>query len=86
MESLQARDESPTREFAGARPDFAATLYDGRRVVGRKRDGQWTIYVYASASDDRLLGYATARTRLSALQHAGLSGDDAGEVLGRAGI
>jgi hypothetical protein len=78
------RSERPAREFVGARPDFAATLYDGRRVVGRRRDGQWTICVYAG--DDRLLGCATARTRLSALQDAGLSGDDAGEVLGRVGI
>jgi hypothetical protein len=86
MELVQARDESPAREFAVTRPDLAATPYDGRQVVGRQRDGRWTICVYASAGDDRLLGYATARTRLSALQHAGLSGDDAVEVLGRAGI
>jgi hypothetical protein len=43
-------------------------------------------YVYAGDGDGRLLGYGTARTRPYALEHAGLSGEDAGEVLGRAGI
>jgi hypothetical protein len=67
------------------RPDFATALWDGRWVVGRHRDGQWSIYVYA-ADDGSLLGHAIASTRLSALEQAGLSGDDVGEVLGRTGI
>lgn len=67
------------------RPDFATALGDGRRVLGRHRDGRWSIYVYA-ADDGPLLGCATASTRLSALEQAGLSGDDAGEVLGRTTI
>lgn len=70
---------------AVVRPDFATALCDGRRVLGRHRDGQWSIYVYAP-HDGRLLGHAVANTRLSALEQAGLSGDDAGEVLGRTGI
>ena len=44
------------------------------------------MYVYAGEDDDRLLGCGTASTRPYALEHAGLSGKDAGEVLGRAGI
>ena len=66
--------------------DFAVTLSDGRRVVGHNQDGEWSIYVYAGDGDRRLVGYGTARTRPHALEHAGLSGQDAGEVLGRAGI
>ena len=66
--------------------DFAVTLSDGRRVVGHERDSEWWIYVYAPDAEGRLLGHGTARTRPCALEHAGLSGDDAGEVLGRAGI
>ena len=66
--------------------DFAVTLSDGRRVVGHNQDGEWSIYVYADDGDRRLVGYGTARTRPHALEHAGLSGQDAGEVLGRAGI
>lgn len=61
--------------------DFAATLSDGRRVVGHDRDGEWSVYVYAD--DGRLLGYGTGSARLHALEQAGLSGDQAGEVLGR---
>jgi hypothetical protein len=38
MELVQTRDESTAGEFAGTRPDLTATLYDGRRVVGRQRD------------------------------------------------
>ncbi len=66
--------------------NFAITLSDGRRVVGHDRDGEWSIYVYAGDGDGQLLGSGTARTRPYALERAGLSGEDAGEVLGRAGI
>ena len=44
------------------------------------------MYVYAGEGDDRLLGSGIASTRPYALEDAGLSGEDAGEVLGRAGI
>ena len=74
------------REIAGPRQDFAVTLSDGRRVVGRALEGDWSVYVYASDGDGRLLGYGTGRTRPLALEQAGLSGADAGEALGRAGI
>jgi len=64
--------------------DFSVTLSDGLRVVGYDRGGEWLVHVYER--DGRLLGQAVAGTRLHALSQAGLSGDDAGEVLGRAGI
>ncbi|MGA2927740.1 MAG: hypothetical protein ABSG43_17435 [Solirubrobacteraceae bacterium] len=64
--------------------DFSVTLSDGLRVVGYDRGGQWSVHVYQP--DGRLLGHAAAGTRLHALAQAGLSGDEAGEVLGRAGI
>jgi hypothetical protein len=86
MEPVEIRPARPAPESAAARPDFATTLRDGRRVVGRHCDGNWTIHVYSSDRDDRLLGYGTARTRPRALEQAGLSGDDAGEVLGRTGV
>jgi hypothetical protein len=66
--------------------DFAVTLSDGRRVVGHARGGEWSMFVYAGEGDDRLLGCGIAATRPYALEHAGLSREDAGEVLGRAGI
>jgi hypothetical protein len=66
--------------------DFATTLPDGRRVVGRKRDHRWEVHVFSPGQRSRLLGYATAATRPAALTSAGLSGEDAGEVLGRIGI
>ncbi len=72
--------------MTGPLRDFAVTLSDGRRVVGHNQDGEWSIYVYAGDGGRRLVGYGTARTRPHALEHAGLSGEDAGEVLGRAGI
>lgn len=84
--SAQYLPRDPVIGIPGPLRDFAITLSDGRRVVGRERDGEWSIYVYAGDSDDRLLGYGIARTRPHALEHAGLSGEDAGEVLGRAGI
>ena len=84
--SAQYLPRDPVIGITGPLRDFAITLSDGRRVVGRERDGEWSIYVYAGDSDDRLLGYGIARTRPHALEHAGLSGEDAGEVLGRAGI
>jgi len=64
--------------------EFAVTLSDGRRVLGRDRNGVWSVYVYGG--DRRLLGHGSASTRLGALAHAGLSSDHAGEVLGRSGI
>jgi hypothetical protein len=68
--------------------DFAVTLLDGRRVIGRQHEqGEgWSIYVYPPDSEGPILGYASASTRTDALREAGLSGDDAGEALGRAGI
>jgi hypothetical protein len=70
--------------IAGPVRDFAVTLSDGRRVVAHNRDREWSVFVYGE--DGRLLGYGTADTRLPALEQAGLSGDHAGEVLGRSGI
>lgn len=82
----------PVIAKAGPVHDFAVTLSDGRRVVGHDRDREWSddrdrewsVYVYGH--DRRLLGYGSAGTRLRACQQAGLSGDHAGEVLGRSGI
>ena len=73
-------------ERAGSLADFAITLSDGRRVVGHERDSAWSICVYSPDGKGRLLGYGTARARPYALEHVDLSGDDAGGVLGRAGI
>jgi hypothetical protein len=70
------------------RRDFAVTLLDGRRVVGRRTDpGEgWAIHVYPPNGEGPILGYSSAATLADALREAGLSGDDAGETLGRAGI
>jgi hypothetical protein len=76
----------PVIEMPGPLRDFAITLSDGRRVVGHDHDGEWSMYVYAGDDEARLIGYGTARTRPHALEQAGLSSEDAGEVLGRAGI
>ena len=76
----------PVIEMPGPIRDFAITLSDGRRVVGHDHDGEWSIYVYAGHGEGRLLGYGSAHTRPDALQHAGVTGGDAGEVLGRAGV
>ena len=76
----------PIIDMSGPLRDFAVTLSDGRRILGRDRDGQWSIYVYAPHSDGRLLASASAPTRLHALEQAGLCGDHAGELLGRVGI
>lgn len=82
---MRPRNTSP--QLADRSRDFAATLADGRRVVGRLLDDTWFVYVYASNDrDGRLLGYATALTRPLALQQAGLSDDDTGETVNRAGI
>lgn len=86
MEPAEIRAALPAPESAAARPDFAATLRDGRRVVGRRCDGDWTIHVYSSDRANRLLGYGSARTRRCALEQAGLAGDEVGELLGRAGV
>jgi len=69
---------------AGPVCDFSVTLSDGLRVVGYDQGGEWLVQVYRP--DGRLMGHATAGMRLHALTQAGLSGDEAGEVLGRAGI
>ena len=66
--------------------DFATTLHDGRRVIGRREGSEWSIYVYSPGGQSRLLAYGIAATRADALQRAGLTGEDAGEVLGRIGI
>jgi hypothetical protein len=66
--------------------DFATTLQDGRRVIGRLDRSEWAVHVYSAHDQPRLLGYGTAGSRLAALEAAGLSGDDAGEVLGRISI
>ena len=83
-ERIQDLPPDPEIAIAGPVHDFAVTLSDGRRVVGHHRDREWTAYVYGV--DGRLLGYGSADTRLRALEQAGLSGDHAGEVLGRSGI
>jgi hypothetical protein len=85
-ETVREQPEDPVIEPAGPVRDFAVTLSDGRRIIGRDRDGEWSIYVYAPDSDGRLLAFERAATRLQALAQAGLCSDDAGEVLGRAGI
>ncbi len=74
--------------MAAPRRDFAVTLLDGRRVVGRYHDPsrEWSIYVYPPQPDGQLLGYGSANTLPGALAQAGLSGDDAGETLGRVGV
>jgi hypothetical protein len=82
--SLRDPPSDPVIEVGGPVRDFAVTLLDGRRVIGHDRDGEWSVYVYGD--DGRLLGYGTGGMRLGALEQAGLSSDDAGEVLGRSGI
>lgn len=75
--------------MVASRRDFVVTPVDGRRVVGRRHDdggGEWAVYVYSPAPDATVLGYGTANTRPGAFQRAGLTGDDAGEALGRAGV
>jgi hypothetical protein len=66
--------------------DFATTLRDGRRVIGRREGSEWSIHVYSPDRQSRLLGYGVAATRPDALERAGLTGEDAGEVLGRIGF
>ena len=85
------QSEAPTDALSvgstiGTDQDFATTLRDGRRVIGRLEGSEWSIHVYSSARQSRLLGYGVAATRPDALERAGLSGEDAGEVLGRIGI
>ena len=55
-------------------------------MTGRRHAGRWQIHVYPPDRHHPLLGHGTAPTRPDALAAAGLSGDDAGEVLGRIGI
>jgi hypothetical protein len=83
-ERTQDRTREPVPHVAGPIHDFAVTLSCGLRVVGHDRSGEWSVTVYAD--DGRLLGCGSACTRLHALEQAGLSSDDAGEVFGRSGI
>ena len=84
MRSIRpSRRQTPQSTVVGQR-DFATTLLDGRRVIGRRNPGGWHVHVYSPGA--RLVGYAVAATRPAALQAAGLSGGSAGEVLGRIGI
>ena len=54
-------------------------------MIGRRENRQWSVHVYSSHDQRRLLGYGTAPSRLAALEAAGLGGEDVGEVLGRIG-
>ncbi len=83
-ERVQDPPPDPVVAIAAPVHDFAVTLSDGRRVVGHDRDREWSVHLYGD--DGRLIGYASAGTRLHALEQAGLSSDLAGEVLGRSGI
>jgi hypothetical protein len=76
----------PVIDMGGPLRDFTVTLSDGRQVTGDGNRGEWSVCVYAPAADRPLLSRGVGPTRLYALERAGLSGDDAGEVLGRAGI
>jgi hypothetical protein len=61
----ERRDAGGERRLIASRRDFAVTLLDGRRVVGRRHGdggGQWSVYVYLPAPDAPLLGYGTAST------------------------
>src|SRR5450755_1804229 len=67
------RPRRSARSSAGGRwamphRDFAVTLLDGRRVIGRQHDqGEgWSIYVYPPDSGGSILGYASASTRADA--------------------
>ena len=66
--------------------DFATTLPRRAPRDRPPRRQEWSIYVYSPSGQSRLLGYGIAATRPDALQRAGLTGEDAGEVLGRIGI
>jgi hypothetical protein len=79
-------DPRTVRSTTVSSKDFATTLHDRRRVIGRHDRRAWSVHVYSSHDLARLLGYGTAPTRPAALQAAGLSGEDAGEVLGRIGV
>jgi hypothetical protein len=59
------------RQMAAPRRDFAVTLVDGRRVVGRYHDdaGERSAYVYPLDTNGPILGSGTAGT----LAQAGLS-------------
>ena len=48
--------------MAMPRRDFAVTLLDGRRVIGRQLDrGEgWSVYVYPPDNEGPILGYAWA--------------------------
>ena len=86
VQSGAPTDELSVGSTIGTDQDFATTLRDGRRVIGRREGSEWSIHVYSPAGQSRLLGYGVAATRPDALERAGLTGEDAGEVLGRIGI
>jgi hypothetical protein len=86
MQVAHRTQPRPVGSTIVARDHFATTLHDGRRVIGHGRDSHWQVHVYSDGRGSRLLGYGSARTRPDALASAGLSGGDAGEVLGRIGI
>jgi hypothetical protein len=65
--------------------DFATTLSDGRRVIGRYSHGSWSVDVYTAGDRPRMIGHGAAPTRPPALARAGLTSVDADEVLGRMG-
>jgi hypothetical protein len=65
---------------------FATTVHDGRRVIGRREGSEWSITCTRRAGNPVSSATGMAATRLDALQRAGLTSDDAGEVLGRIGI
>ena len=80
-------DDGPAPGVTTVTPvDFATTLHDGRRVLGKHAGGRWSVHVYSPGGHGRLLGYGVASARPQALERAGLSGDDAGKVLGRIGV
>jgi hypothetical protein len=76
----------PVIEMPGPLRDFAITLSNGRRVIGHDHDGDWSISVYAGDQEARLIGYGSARTAHTHSSKPACPGEDAGEVLGRAGI
>jgi hypothetical protein len=83
---LARRPAHPVGSTIVTDQDFATTLRDGRRVIGRREGNEWSIHVYSPDRQSRLLGYGVAATRPDALERAGVTGEDAAEVLGRIGI
>jgi hypothetical protein len=72
------------RQMAAPRRDFAVTLVDGRRVVGRYHDDAGEAVGLRPPA-----GARRADPRVRHRRHAGAGrpvGDDAGPALGRAGV